>query len=176
MAKIFPGRYTAQVSTHIEESYVVLLLGIRVNHIHLFWKWIPTVLASFPMVYALVRHRAAGFLGGQAFFFQPGLGIVQYWRSFDDLERFARSKKYPHLGGWRWYNKSIGASGSVGLWHEVFLVKPGCHEAMYDNMPGFGLGKAAKHIPATELRQGARLRLGEEDNLAEPLPADAVAL
>ncbi len=173
MAKVFPGRYTALVSPHIEESYVVLLLGIRINHFHLFWKWIPTVLASFPMVYSLVRHRAAGFLGGQAFFFRPGLGIVQFWRSFDDLERFARSKKHPHLRGWRWYNRSIGSSGSVGLWHEVFLVRPGCQEAMYDNMPLFGLGRTAKHVPATE-QQGARLRLGEKNAPGEPAPAEVV--
>lgn len=174
MAKIFPGRYIAQVSNQIEEPYILLFLGIRVNHFHLFWKWIPTVLASFPMVYSLVRHRAAGFLGGQAFFFRPGLGIVQYWRSFDDLERFARSKKHPHLKGWRWYNKAIGASGQVGLFHEVFLIKPGGQEAVYDNMPPFGLSLAAKHVPATLQQGGIRLRLGEELPQAELCPTESL--
>lgn len=170
MAKIFPGRYTALVSPRITESYVVLFLGVRVNHLFLFWKWIPTVLVAAPMVYSLMRHRAAGFLGAQAFFFQPGVGIIQYWRSFDDLERFARSKKHPHLRGWRWYNRSIGASGSVGLWHEAFLVRPGCQETRYDNMPLFGLGRAAKHVPVSE-QQGARLRLGEEASPVELSPS-----
>jgi len=162
MAKIFPGRYSAQISSQIEEPFILLFLGIRINNFLLFWKWIPTVLASLPMVYSLVRHRAAGFLGGQAFLFLPGIGIIQFWRSFDDLERFARNKHLPHLKGWRWYNKAIGATGSVGLWHEVYLVQPGDHEAMYDNMPVFGLAIGAKHIPVGERRDRVRLHIGEK--------------
>jgi hypothetical protein len=163
MAKIFPGRFTAQISAQIEEPFIVLILGIRVNRLLLFWKWIPAFLSSLPMLYTLVLHRAAGFLGGQATFFWPGVGLIQYWRSFEDLERFARSKSHPHLKAWRWYNKAIGANGSVGLWHEAFLVKPGCHEVMYDNMPLFGLSAATKPVPPGELRVAPRLHLGEEE-------------
>lgn len=161
MAKIFPGRYTARISTQIAEPYVMLILGIRVNRWPLIWKWLPTMLASLPMVYTLARHRAGGYLGGQVTSFWFGIGLHQYWRSFDDLERFARSKEYPHLKAWRWYNKAIGAKGSVGLWHEVFLVQPGYQEAMYDNMPLFGLAAASTHVPVAESRKEPRLRLGE---------------
>lgn len=162
MANIFPDRYTSQISMRIEEPFIVLILGIRINNFLLFWKWIPAVIASFPMLYTLVRHRAAGFLGGQATYFWPGIGLIQYWRSFEDLERFARNKKHPHLRAWRWYNKAIGSSGSVGLWHEAFLIKPGVHETMYDNMPLFGLAASTKHIPVEECSNAAWLRIGEE--------------
>lgn len=166
MAKIIPGRCTAHVSMQLQEPFIMLILGIRVNRFLLFWKWIPAVIWSLPMLYTLVRHEAAGFLGGQATYFWPGIGLIQYWRSFDDLERFARSKQHPHLKAWRWYNKSIGAKGSVGLWHEVFLVKPGRHEVMYENMPLFGLVAATKAIPFAEHWPPAHLRLGEEDEPA----------
>ena len=38
MAKIFRGRFTAQISAQIEEPFIVLILGIRVNRLLLFWK------------------------------------------------------------------------------------------------------------------------------------------
>ncbi len=175
MAKIFPGRFTAQVSTQIEDPFIVLILGIRINNFLLFWKWIPTIFSSFPMVFTLVRHKAAGFLGGQATFFWPGIGIIQYWRTFDELEQFARSQRYPHLKSWRWYNKAIGARGSVGLWHEVYFVEPDCHETVYDNMPIFGLATSAKHAPVGGHSKVTRLHLGEEAVPAVSLPADSVA-
>lgn len=169
MAKILPGRITAQMSMQIEEPFIMLILGIRVNDFRLFWKWIPTALYSLPMLYTLIRHRAAGFLGGQATYFWPGIGLIQYWRTFEDLERFARSKEHPHFGAWRWYNKAIGTKGSVGLWHEVFLVKPLCHETVYENMPLFGMAAATKPIPVTEQHKTiSRLRLGEKDAPAVP--------
>ncbi len=154
--KILHGRMTAQISTQIQEPFIVLILGIRVNRFLLFWKWIPTVIASIPMLFTLVSHKAGGFLGGQATYFWPGIGLIQYWRSFDDLERFARHKDYPHLPAWKRYNKVIGANGSVGLWHEVFLVKPGCHEVMYQNMPSFGLVAATRPIAVEQSRETLR--------------------
>jgi hypothetical protein len=169
MAKALPGRLTAQISKHLSEPFIVLILGIRINNFWLFWKWIPAAWYSLPMLYTLVRHRAAGFLGGQATYFWPGIGLIQYWRTFDDLERFARSKEHPHLGAWRWYNKAIGAKGSVGLWHEVFLVQAGCHEVMYENMPLFGLAAATKPVPVGEDRGLVRLRIGEDDSRVEAL-------
>ena len=163
MANVLSGRFTAQISTKLDEPFIVLILGIRINDFRLFWKWMPTVFFSLPMLYTLVSHRAAGFLGGQATYFWPGVGLIQYWRTFDDLERFARSKEHPHFGAWRWYNKEIGAKGSVGLWHEVFLIKPRCHEVVYENMPLFGLAAATKPVPIEKHNTITRLHIGEKE-------------
>ena len=41
MTKVFPGRYTAQ----IEGPFVVFLIGLRINRVLAFGKWIPVAKA-----------------------------------------------------------------------------------------------------------------------------------
>src|SRR6266567_1704880 len=68
-------------------------------------------------------------------------------------------------------NKAIGSDGSVGIWHETYLVEPGRYEAVYGNMPVFGLASATKHVPAVGRRETARRRLGGENEPAVPTPS-----
>jgi len=156
MSKVIPGRFTAD----IEGPFVVFIIGMRVNKFFAFRKWIATAMAMGPMIRTLYEHPEKGFLGAQTFVYWRGVATVQYWRSFEDLERFARDKNDPHLGAWRRFNKSIGSDGSVGIWHESFLVDAGKYEALYGNMPVFGLASASQHVPATGRRETARRRLG----------------
>src|ERR1700733_13291684 len=54
----------------------------------------------------LVARPEKGLLG-----YQMGLPvIVQYWRSFDHLEAFARDSDDPHLAAWRNYWRRGGTS------------------------------------------------------------------
>jgi hypothetical protein len=156
MAKVIPGRFTAE----IEGPFVVFIIGMRVNKFFAFRKWIATAMAMGPMIRTLYEHPEKGFLGAQTFLYGRGVVTVQYWRSFEDLERFARDKDDPHLEAWRTFNKTIGSDGSVGIFHETFLVDAGKYEALYGNMPVFGLASAANHVPATGRRETARRRLG----------------
>ena len=41
--------------------------------------------------------------------------IVQYWRSFDNLEAFANDAGDPHLAAWRNYWKRVGTSPRTGV-------------------------------------------------------------
>ena len=166
MTKVMPGRYTAQ----IDEPFVVFLIGMRANKFFAFSKWIPTVRAMVPMLRALFQHPEKGFLGGQIFYYWRGIALVQYWRSFEDLETFARNRQEPHLAAWRRYNQAIGSDGSVGFWHETYLVKAGQYEAVYGNMPVFGLAAATRHVPAVGRRETARRRLGGENEPAVASP------
>jgi hypothetical protein len=163
----FPGRYTAK----IEGSFVVFMIGMRINHFWQVWKWLPTAAAMGPMLSTLYQHPEKGFLGGQLFLSLRGPALIQYWRSFEDLEQFARGQDDPHLPAWKRFNRRIGADGSVGIWHETYLVPAGQYEALYGNMPAFGLGAAAEHLPATGRRETARRRLGGENEPAVPSPA-----
>lgn len=156
MSKVIPGRFTAD----IEGPFVVFLIGMRVNKFFAFRKWFATAMAMGPMIRTLYEHPEKGFLGAQTFFNLRGVVTIQYWRSFEDLERFARDRDDPHLAAWKQFNRSIGSDGSVGIWHETFLVDEGKYEALYGNMPVFGLASAAKHVPATGRRETARRRLG----------------
>lgn len=166
MAQILPGRFAA---SH-EESFVVFIIGMRVNKLLAVRKWLPVGAAMGPMLQTLYQHPEKGFLGGQTFFYWRGVALIQYWRSFEDLERFARNRDDPHLAAWQRFNKAIGADGSVGIWHETYLVDAGQYEAIYGNMPVFGLAAATRHVPAVGRRATARRRLGGENEAAVPTP------
>ena len=164
MSPVIPGRFTAEV----EESLVVFLIGMRVNQILAVHKWLPPFLAMTPMLQTLFTHPEKGFLGGEFFIYWRGVMVAQYWRSFEDLEHFARAPSDPHLTAWRRYNQAVGSDGSVGVWHETYLVRPGDAEAVYVNMPVFGLAKSTHHVPAQGQRETARRRLGGENEPAVP--------
>ncbi len=143
---------------------------MRINKFWAFSKWMPTAAAMGPMLQTLYTSPEKGFLGGESFFYWPGSCLVQYWRSFEDLERFARHPSEPHLAAWKRFNQAIGADGSVGFWHETYLVAAGQYECVYGNMPAFGLARAAQHVPAIGKRETARRRLGGQNEPAVPSP------
>lgn len=166
MSSVFPGRFTADT----DDSFVVFLIGMRINNLLAVRKWVPTALAMPPMLRELEKDPNSGFLGGHTFMRWREVATVQYWRSFEDLERFARSPSDPHLDAWRRFNKAVGANGSGGIWHETYIVESDRFEAVYGNMPQFGLAAATAHVPATGRRETARRRLGGDNEPAVPTP------
>ena len=66
--------------------------------------------------------------------------------------------------------KAIGGNGVVGIYHETYLVNAGQYEAVYGNMPLFGLAAATQHVPAVGRRETARRRLGGQNEPAVPTP------
>jgi hypothetical protein len=87
------------------------------------------------------------------------LMVVQYWRSFEQLEAYAKNRDAAHLPAWQAFNKAVGSNGDVGIWHETYLVSPGRYETIYNNMPRFGLGRAGEIVDAIGERQDARARV-----------------
>ena len=87
---------------------------------------------------------------------------VMYWRSFEQLEAYARSTNDAHLPAWQKFNREIVKSRAVGIFHETYLIEPGKVESVYNNMPAFGLAAATKPIPAVGRRETARQRIGKE--------------
>ncbi len=161
MSNIIPERMTAE----IEGDFVVFLIGMRINKWWQPHKWVPVARAMGKML-AELEARAAdetGFLGVE----RSGGIIVQYWRSFDQLEAYARDGELEHWPNWVRFNAVINKTvGVVGIWHETYLVKAGAYENVYANMPPFGLGKAMAPtgglVPATGRRGAARGRLRGE--------------
>jgi len=151
MARVIPGRMTAE----IDGDFVVFLIGARINKPWKIHKWLPVLLAMPRMLKELDAHPDSGFLGHIA---SPGL-IVQYWRSFEYLESYARSRDQQHWPAWMAFNKRVGNSrGDVGIWHETYQIRAGDYETVYSGMPPFGLGKAGKLMPASGRRESARGR------------------
>jgi hypothetical protein len=158
MAKVMNGRFTA----NMDEPFAVFMIGMRINNFLAVGKWLPTVRAMGPMLRELYKHPEKGFLGADFFLHLRGPMLVQYWRSFEDLERFAKNPDDPHLPAWRRFNQKVGSDGSVGVWHETYTIKPGTFEAIYVNMPPLGLAKATEHVPAVGRQKTARKRLMRE--------------
>ena len=155
MSQIFSGRYTAKS----DEPFVVFLIGMRINKWWRFDKWLPVSSAMGPMLQTLFTHPEKGFLHAEFYWNMSGPILLQYWRSFEDLERFARNPSDPHIGAWRKFNQVVGADGTVGIWHETYSINPGQFETMYGNMPRFGLAAAMEHVQITGRRETARERI-----------------
>jgi hypothetical protein len=157
MKKVIPERMTAKV----EGDFVVFLIGMRINKIWKIHKWLPVFLAMPRMIKELQADPNSGFLGHVA-----GIPVmVQYWRSFEDLEAYARSQDKEHWPAWANFNKRVSNSrGDVGIWHETYKVRAGEYEAIYSGMPAFGLGEVGKLSPVSGGRDSARGRLRESSN------------
>jgi hypothetical protein len=141
---------------------------MRVNRTFAFRKWFNVFMAMPPMLSVLYTSpEEKGFLGGESFFrlFPLTTLMLSYWRSFDDLERFARSKDDPHLKPWQDFYRNVGTSGIVGIWHETYQIEPGKYEVLYANMPLFGLAAATKQaVPIGKRLEAARGRLHQAQN------------
>jgi hypothetical protein len=157
MAPIFPGRYTAQS----DEPFVVFLIGFRVNRWLALRKWTRVAAAMPPMIAELRKDPSLGLLHAQYFVYWRGVGVIQYWRSFEQLHAYAHARNAAHLPAWAEFNRRIGASGTVGIWHETYTVPPGQQESIYANMPRFGLGAAMPCVPVTGRTDSARSRIGQ---------------
>lgn len=163
MSPVFPGRFAAST----DESFVVFLIGIRINRPLAVRKWLPPLAAMLPMLRELNAHPELGLLASRPYISWPSTFlIVQYWRSFEHLEAFARNPDDLHLPAWKRFNQRVGKSDVVGVYHETYRVKPGQFEAVYVNMPRFGLAQATEHIPATGAYATARRRMGGDNEPA----------
>ena len=137
---------------------VVFLIGMRFNKLWKVHKWLPVVMAMPRMLRELHQHPELGFLGEHTWFGRTVI-VLQYWRSTADLQAYAKNRNQAHLPAWAAFNRSIGKSGDVGIWHETYRVKEGDYETVYVNMPEFGLGKATKIVSASGKRETAAGRM-----------------
>jgi hypothetical protein len=160
MSKVHPGRFTADVGATLGDvdEFVVFVIGMRINKLWKVHKWMPVARAMGPMLTELMTHPEKGLLGFRT---MPGrtITLIQDWRSFDHLERFARDQDDPHLQAWRDFNAKVGTSGDVGVFHETYRVKASDYECIYSNMPVMGLAAATTHVPVARRGEAARERI-----------------
>jgi len=155
---IYPKRMTAA----IDEDFVVFLIGMRINKIWKIHKWFPLAQAMPKMLTELYQNPELGLLGHEQWIGRTSI-MVQYWKSFEQLEEYAKSKTSVHLPAWTEFNKKIGQNGDIGIWHETYFSGRGQYECIYNNMPKFGLAKAANHIEAHGKYNSAKQRINAQD-------------
>src|SRR5258708_22353528 len=90
------------------------------------WKvnrWGPVATAMPRMLRALDQHPELGCLGCQQWFGRTTM-LLQYWRGFRSLARFAPGKDLPPLEPWRPFKPAIPAIGGVGGSPEAYHAPP----------------------------------------------------
>lgn len=158
MSKTINQRMTAK----IEGDFVVFLIGMKINRFWKLHKWLPVASAMPKMIKELSQKPESGFLGYQIVGALSPV-IVQYWRSFEHLEAYAKSRDGLHYPAWKAFNTKIKSNGDVGIWHETYKVSAGNYECVYNNMPKFGLGKVGELVPATGKREYAADRISANE-------------
>ena len=101
MAQIENGRMTHEHDGPIG----VFLIGMRFNRLHRPDQWVPVFAAMPRMLAELYRNKAAaargeaedlGFLGARTLMGGKGVTVVQYWRSVEDVYRYASAPDHEH--------------------------------------------------------------------------------
>ena len=153
------GIVDRRVTARIDGDFVVFLIGMRVNKPWKAHKWLPMLKAMPAMLKEL---EAAGPASGCLGYTSLGLlSLVQYWRSFEQLEAYARARDKIHWPAWVAFNTRMKDSrGDVGIWHETYLIRAGEYENIYSGMPLMGLAKAARFADVSAGSESAGERLG----------------
>ncbi len=119
MADVVRGRWTHAHSGDL----TVFLIGMRINR---WWRpdaWAPALAAMGPMLAELSQDPESGFLGYRVLLGVRGPTVVQYWRSTDDVYRYAADGDARHRPAWAAFNRRARkAPGAVGVWHETYQV------------------------------------------------------
>jgi hypothetical protein len=160
-----------RVAARIEGDFVVFLIGARLNKLWKLrqFKWVGDAMQA--MLKELEQRPESGFLGYESWFsLRPTM--VQYWRSPEQLMAYARTRDAVHYPAWVRFNKELSKNGDVGIWHETYVVRAGDYECVYNNMPAFGLARAAGSIDAIGQRASAAGRLGKSDGSDAPISPD----
>ncbi|MGW5662161.1 DUF4188 domain-containing protein [Streptomyces sp. NPDC003758] len=156
-AKPIEGRMAAAS----EDGVVVFLIGLRINSFAAVRSWWPAFRAMGPMLAELSREKGSGLLGFKTLLGGPReTYMVQYWESKEKLLAYAAAQDKNHRPAWAAFNRRVReGKGKVGIWHETYVVPAGAHEAIYLNMPAYGLAKATGLVPVGRRGERAADRL-----------------
>ncbi|WP_435612623.1 DUF4188 domain-containing protein [Streptomyces sp. bgisy159] len=145
--RVSPRRTTADARGDV----VVLLIGMRINRFRAVHQWLPVMLAMFRMLADLKKEPERGLLSRVLLTASPRTYyVVQYWESKEKLYAYASAPDAFHHRAWARINRLERAGkvrGHVGIWHETYVVPEGGYEAVYGDMPAFGLAAAHGEVP-----------------------------
>jgi hypothetical protein len=163
-----PARTPAPVRVTVDlDAYpdlVVIYLGMRVNSL----RGMRTLARIGPQINASVAEKPDGLLLHEPVtfgLFPPHVGMRQYWRDFDALERWARTGRHA-----TWWKEFLADRGGTGFWHETY-GRNGLMESVFIDMPPLGFTKFAPVVPARGSLFSARRRLRLAAVPAAPDPA-----
>ena len=145
---------------------VVIYLGMRAQS----FRGLRTLLGFGPRIARSAAAKPDGLLlhENMIFSLKPlHLGMRQYWRDFDALERWAR--ELPHQAWWQAYVKDTGGSG---FWHELHFKRGGMEAIYVDVDAPVGAMRFAPLIEARGSMFSARRRLLLDGAAAKPVVSE----
>jgi Domain of unknown function (DUF4188) len=155
MADVIPARMTHEYDGEL----VVFLIGMHINKP---WRpdlWLPVLLTMPKMLAELSKDKGSGLLGYRLAIGAGGPFVVQYWNSIEKLYAYASDQNAGHRPAWEAFNRRARkAPGSVGIWHESYLVDRA--ESIYFGTPALGLAAATSSVTVTRRGETAAQRLG----------------
>ncbi|WP_158636200.1 DUF4188 domain-containing protein [Tsukamurella sputi] len=155
-----------QTDTH-DGDLVVFLLGMRPRRTWRLGQSAFVARSLRRMLSEIERDRerggALGYLGGFKAIAPGGPLLVQYWRSFAELESYSHSTDFTHRPAWLEFYKMAHGQGrsTVGIWHETYRVPAGAHESIYADLSApVGLAAAVGSQPLARRGRTSRERIG----------------
>ncbi|MEU9477227.1 DUF4188 domain-containing protein [Streptomyces sp. NPDC048191] len=149
---------------------VVLLIGMRINRFWAVHLWLPIMLGMFRMLRELEKDPARGLRSRVMLTASPRTYyVVQYWESKKKLYDYATAPDAFHHTAWARLNRKERTGklrGQVGIWHETYVVPEGSYEAIYGDMPAFGLAAAHGQIPLEKRGRYAKDRFAHRSSQA----------
>ncbi|MEU5538408.1 DUF4188 domain-containing protein [Streptomyces sp. NPDC020362] len=165
-SRIARSRTTADATGDV----VVLLIGMRINRFWAVHQWLPVMLAMLRMLRELKRDPGRGLRSHVLLTASPRTYyVVQYWESKEKLYAYTTAPDALHHKAWAILNRKERAGktvGRVGLWHEAYIVPEGSYEAIYADMPAFGLAAAHGQVPLEERGRYAKDRFAHRSQKA----------
>jgi hypothetical protein len=151
-----PYRFSADLQQLSEDGVVIIKLGFFWHSLRGLWEfWRYTRLIANSSVEA----KDQGLHSSEYFIYDAGhAGLIQYWRSFADLEAWA-CKDPTHTAWWKEIEKE-NKWAHLSIYHEVFVIPKTGIETVYNLHPSIknfpGLGHFLPHLSPTEYRARKR--------------------
>jgi hypothetical protein len=156
------SRQTVDLSPY--PDLIVIYLGMRVYVL----AGIKTLLGFGPKIESSVALKPDGLLSHENIIyslFPPHVGMRQYWRDFESLERWTRAE--PHQ---IWWKQFLRDTGGTGFWHELYSARGGFESVYIDVQKPIGFLRFANAFPAKGGLFSARDRLRRGGVADAPAP------
>ena len=161
-----------QYAARCDGDFVVFLIGIRPNGANPLTKKFNEVGKAFQsMIAELEADPSLGYMGGDMYVGankrKSATLSVQYWRSYEALQKWTHTRMGVHVKTMIEYNKTDKDDGVNGIWHETYKIKDGEYEGIYGHMPPIGLALATKAVPEPKSNNGpGRMQRREQEKQA----------
>jgi len=161
-------RTTVDLSAY--PDLIVIYLGMRANAL----TGIKTQIGFGPKISKSADDQPDGLLLHESLLyslFPPHVGMRQYWRDFESLEKWTRSE--PHR---IWWKQFLRNTGGTGFWHEAYFMRGGMEAIYIDMDTPVGFTAFAPVVPARQAMFSARRRMDMSGSPSSDAPLSEAEL